>query len=170
MIECGEIEKLFEYKRWANRELLNKLDQLAAEQGEDSVRNSVRILNHTHVVDQIFAAHLRGEKHGFGSTNTERTPTVCELDASISELDDWFVDYVLRLRPDQFGESLAFRFTDGDVGQMSRGQMLMHLLNHGSYHRGAVGQILKDQGHMPPADTLARYLRGSSVVHTKGSS
>jgi uncharacterized damage-inducible protein DinB len=42
---------------------------------------------------------------------------------------------------------------------MTRAQILIHLLSHGSYHRGAIGQILKDRGNSPPADTLARFIQ-----------
>ena len=155
----AETAELFRYKKWANRELLDQLAELSCTYGEASVHIPIRILNHTHVVDQIFAAHLRGEVHAFEATNTANTPTVAELDASLTLVDDWLVDYSSRVSSAELTEVIRFRFTEGNFGQMTRAQMLIHLLNHGSYHRGAIGQIIKDRGQVPPADTLARFVR-----------
>jgi uncharacterized damage-inducible protein DinB len=54
--------------------------------------------------------------------------------------------------------SLSFQFTDGDAGRMSREEMLFHVLTHGAYHRGSVGQVLKSIFVVPPRDLFTRFL------------
>ena len=44
------------------------------------------------------------------------------------------------------------------AGQMSRAEMLLHLVTHGGYHRGAIGRILVQCGITPPRDTLTTFL------------
>lgn len=39
----------------------------------------------------------------------------------------------------ELDESISFNFTDGDVGTMTREEMLFHVITHGAYHRGNVG-------------------------------
>eukprot|EP01034_Spumella_vulgaris_P011566 gene11566-14720_t len=137
------LAQLFQYKRWANQELLALG---AASQGAlpaDDYRLFVRILNHTYVVDRIFASHLQGlPQTTYQATNTEETPELATLSDTVRASDDWYVQYVGGLDDAQLAEPVAFRFTDGDTGRMSRSEILNHLVVHGTYHRGAAGRIL----------------------------
>ncbi|HDC4560390.1 TPA: diguanylate cyclase, partial [Enterobacter kobei] len=47
----------------------------------------------------------------------------------------------------------------GGYGEMKAGDMLNHVLFHGSYHRGAVGWMLSETGIAPPKDVLTVFLR-----------
>lgn len=149
---------LYEHKAWANRELFAEMAKVATQAHPQRRHLAIRILNHIHVVDQIFAAHLSGEPHGFSASNPEATPTLDELRVSVERVDAWYVDHVRALRPEQLDESLSFRFTDGDPGRMSRAEMLLHVATHGSYHRGAVGMLMDQSDVPPPRDLLTRYL------------
>lgn len=55
-------------------------------------------------------------------------------------------------------ETIAFTFTDGDAGRMSREEMLLHVITHGGYHLGNVGQVLKSISVAPPRDSYTKYL------------
>jgi uncharacterized damage-inducible protein DinB len=55
-------------------------------------------------------------------------------------------------------ERLSFRFTDGDAGTLTREEMLFHVITHGAYHRGNVGQILKNISVVPPRDLYTKFL------------
>jgi len=149
---------LFEQKAWADAELLAEMAKVDAQAHTEHRHLAIRILNHIHVADQIFAAHLRGEAHGFTSTNTEATPTLDELRASVEKVDAWYLAHVRSLGSGQLAEVLSFRFTDGDAGRMSRAEMLAHVITHGAYHRGAVGMLLRQSDVAPPRDLLTRYL------------
>jgi uncharacterized damage-inducible protein DinB len=54
----------------------------------------------------------------------------------------------------ELAETLDFRFVDGSAARMTRGEMLFHVVNHGSYHRGAVGNVLAQLGVAPPKERL----------------
>lgn len=147
---------LFEQKAAINREFFAAL--AAAPLSPENRHVAIRTLNHIHTVDRIFAAHLRGEPHGFTATNTQATPTLDELRASVEQVDGWYVGYVRALRPEQFEEVLNFRFTDGDAGRMSREEILAHVIHHGSHHRGNVGMLMKQVDTAPPRDLFTRHL------------
>ena len=68
------LRRLFRYKAWANDELLTALAKL----GVDSpiTQLAIKALSHTYVVDQIFAAHLRGRDHGYTSANLLQMPVL----------------------------------------------------------------------------------------------
>ena len=44
---------------------------------------------------------------------------------------------------------------------MSREEMLLHVIAHGAYHRGNVGQVLKSISMVPPRDLYTKFLHQS---------
>ena len=148
------LQSLFLQKAAINEEFFAVLETVAAGDRVDAIR----LLNHIHVVDRIFAAHLRGEPHGYKATNTPETPTLDALRAAALETDRWFVEQTGTLAPAQLAETVAFTFTDGQRGRMSREEMLAHVITHGSYHRGEVGQMLRRLSVAPPRDLFTAHL------------
>ena len=155
------IQSLFAHKAWANNELFSLLATVSVQQHASAVQTAIRTLNHIFVVDRIFQAHLQGAQHGYTATNTEATPALGELEFSVAETDAWFVNYAGTATATQLGEKIAFRFTDGDHGTMTREEILLHVITHGAYHRGNVGQILKSISVAPPRDLYTKFLHVS---------
>ena len=136
------LKSLFGYKSWANSELFSLLATLPPEHSEQ-LHTCIRTLTHIYVVDRVFRAHLSEEPRPFDATNTKVTPTLEQLRTDVEATDAWYANYVSSLRAPALSEVLAFTFTDGDRGRMSREEVLLHVLTHGGYHRGNVGQVLK---------------------------
>lgn len=152
------LKRLTAYKAWANRELFDVLHTLPADTNAESRHLMIRLLNHVYVVDCIFRAHLCGQPHGYQALNTQETPTLGALWSAVQETDQWYIDYAAGLHAAQLDERLDFRFVDGKAGNLSRAEMLLHVVNHGSYHRGGVGELLKQCNVTPPKDVLTRFL------------
>jgi uncharacterized damage-inducible protein DinB len=152
------LQSLFAQKSWANNELFNALADVPANHHFDAIRSAIRTLNHIYVVDRIFRAHLVGEPHGYTATNTDATPELGELQFAAAETDAWFENYSALITEAQLDEAIRFRFTDGDTGTMTREEMLTHVITHGAYHRGNVGQIMKSISLSPPRDLYTKFL------------
>jgi uncharacterized damage-inducible protein DinB len=152
------LKTLFDYKAWANVELFDVFSTVTS---ETDLHAAIRTMNHIYVVDRIFRAHLLGEAHGYETTNTKATPTLASLRAAVLETDSWYQQYVGSLDEEALAGKLQFKFTDGDMGLMSREEMLMHVITHGGYHRGNVGQVLKNISVSPPRDILTKFLHVS---------
>jgi uncharacterized damage-inducible protein DinB len=152
------LEKTFAQKSWANHELFNALAAIPYDAHAEAITTAIRTLNHIHVVDVIFRAHLCGQQHRYTATNTPETPELGQLHFSVAETDAWYLQYVKQLPASELGQSVRFRFTDGDAGEMTKEEMLLHVITHGAYHRGNVGQILKAISVAPPRDLLTKFL------------
>lgn len=152
------LHTLFRYRAWANAEFLEKMDGFDLDLHAQDRQVALRLINHTYVVDRIFAAHLVGVAHDFAADNTLETPSLEELRAALAASDRWYLDYLETVTPEQLSESVPFVFTDGDKGCMSREEMLTHLVVHSGYHRGEVGRIMSRLSIGTPWDTLAVYL------------
>lgn len=155
------LHSLFAQKAWANAELFELLSTLPAQQHSAILHTAIRILNHIYVVDRIFQAHLEGQPHRYASTNTEDTPQLDELNFSVAETDAWFKRYSENISETALRETIHFKFTDGDSGTMSREEILLHIVTHGAYHRGNVGQLLKSVSVAPPRDLYTKFLHVS---------
>jgi uncharacterized damage-inducible protein DinB len=149
---------LFKCKAWADSELHAATATLGTNANPTEKHNAIRILNHIHVVDKIFIANLQGQAHGFTATNTEDTPQLDELSWATQETDAALLKLTEELTDEQLEQVIEFKFADGDKGKMSRSEMLMHVIMHGTYHRGSVGRILTQQSVAAPRDLYTKYL------------
>eukprot|EP01031_Cornospumella_fuschlensis_P047231 gene47231-57844_t len=86
---------LTRYNAWANERLFSALAALPAGQATakraTGFGNMVNTFNHAYVVDLIWQAHLQGRDHGFTSRITEQEPTLQDLHAAQSVLDQWYI-------------------------------------------------------------------------------
>ena len=159
-MQTTTLKSLFGYKAWANEELFALLATLP-EQHAEHLLFCIRVLNHVYVVDRIFRAHLSGEPRPFDSTGTKETPTLAQLRSDVAATDAWYIQYVSAPTAAQLAEVLDFTFTDGDKGRMSREEILVHVITHGGYHRGNVGQELRALSVPAPRDLYTKFLHRS---------
>ena len=152
------LQALFRQKAAINQEFFDVVGQLDAVAHAIERHAIIRLLNHIHVVDRIFAGHLRNEPHGYAATNTPDTPELGALREAVRASDQGYLELVAALTPPQLAQAVDFTFTDGLRGRMTREEMLGHVLTHGSYHRGEVGQMLKRIAAAPPRDLFTAYL------------
>jgi uncharacterized damage-inducible protein DinB len=150
------MQHLFLYKAWANDALLTALAGL--DNGSPITGLAIKALSHSHVVDRIFAAHLRRKAHAYLSANLTELPTLEVLAADIRNSDREYIEYVSELDRDQFAENIDFRFTDGAPGRMSREEMLIHVITHGIGHRGQVSAVMLLNSVPAAKDGFTTYL------------
>jgi len=162
MHETDTLQRLFRYKASANHEVLTTMKQF--QDGSPAREIALRVLNHTFIVDRIFAANLTRTDHGYTSPNDGQGPTLEELSEAIRESDRWYIDYVAGLGSGQLAEQIDFAFTDGKPGRMSRQEMLMHVTIHGEYHRGQIGILMMQNSITPTDDGFTTYLHTTEAA------
>ncbi|TOM32295.1 damage-inducible protein DinB, partial [Vibrio parahaemolyticus] len=139
-----DFSKAFQYKKWANNELLDIGEQQFSILPESDATFFVRILNHTTVVDSLFISRIMGEPEKYSGDNIVETPTISELREAMNQNDSWLVQYVGAASKEELKRVVPFKFIDGDTGQMSVEEILLHLLTHGSNHRGMASRVLAE--------------------------
>jgi uncharacterized damage-inducible protein DinB len=154
---------LTRYNAWANRLIFDAVAALPpgeAEKPRKSLfRNMVHMLNHNYVIDRIFQAHLDGRAHGYAARNTPDHPPLGELWRAQQEIDAWFVERYDRMSAAELDETVRFTFVGGGEGAMKRAEILLHLTNHKTYHRGFVAQMFYEIPARPPTTDLPVFLR-----------
>ncbi len=163
------LSMLTRYNAWANRVMFDAVAALpegeATRPRTSLFRNMVHTLNHNYVIDRIWQAHLEGREHGYEGRNTKDHPPLAELWRAQQEIDRWYLDWANTISEPALDEVVRFEFVGGGDGAMSRGQILLHLVNHTSYHRGFVADMFYQLPNpvRPPTTDLTVYLRDSGT-------
>lgn len=163
------LRTLYGYQAWANSDLFQALKNLDPEKHKADLQTALRLIGHNYAVSRIFTGHLLGIQHGFLSDTLDETPALNDLVSAVQTSDQWYIDYVQTLSAPALAESIAFIFTDGDRGYMTREEMLVHVAVHAGYHRGEVGRILRQLSIIPPWDTFAVYLHKTDPARRQSS-
>jgi uncharacterized damage-inducible protein DinB len=165
-VQRSDARTLTRYNAWANELLFAAVAALpegeAVKPRRSVFRNMVHTLNHNYVIDRIFQAHLEGRGHDYTARNTPDHPPLAELWRAQQELDRWYVAAYDGMDDTRLNQTVSFTFVGGGEGAMTRGEILQHLVNHTSYHRGFVAQMIYDVPSRPPTTDLTVFLRDVS--------
>jgi uncharacterized damage-inducible protein DinB len=150
--------QLIAIKQWADRGLYDAVSQNFNRLGSEDVAIMLRILDHIHVVDRIFQHHLQGQPHAYRAPRSEAMPNLEALAGSAREVDDWYAHYVGSLAEHELDEPIEFVFTSGKPARLRRGEIILHVCLHGTYHRGNAGALLQLRGLTPSRDSITDFL------------
>jgi uncharacterized damage-inducible protein DinB len=154
---------LARYNAWANRMMFDAVAALppgeATKKRPTLFGSMAHTLNHNYVIGLIWQAHLAGREHGFTARNTPEHPPLAELRLAQERLDAWYISQSDSLPPEALAERLSFTLIGGNRGEMSRAEMLLHVVNHCTYHRGWVSDLFFQVPARPPTIDLPVYLR-----------
>ena len=154
---------LTRYNQWANKLVFEAAFKLPEEEvtkvRPTLFKNIVHSLNHNYVIDRIFQAHLEGREHGYTARNTAEWPPLEELWRAQQEVDAWYVRWSDALDEVDLDRRVDFKFVGGGEGSMTRGEIILHIVNHTSYHRGFVADLFHQIPARPPTTDLTVFLR-----------
>src|SRR4029453_6957791 len=160
IVTASDCAKLIRYKRWADGGLYQGVEGHLHRVGDFDKGGLLQVLDHMHAGDRIFQHHLRGKRSGYERPRSGEPMSFAVLAEQVRELDDWYVDYVGALPEDRIDETIDFAFPNGGPARMRRGDMLLHVALHGTYHRGNAGILLQKNGVAPNDDRLTDFLGG----------
>jgi uncharacterized damage-inducible protein DinB len=163
-----EIKLLVAYNRWANQRLFEVLSQLPAEP-------YTREMNSSHGGIHGTLAHIVGAERNWlirwlGSR--EATTLASGQLASLSDLrmywektGDEMIRFLETLTDQKLQEAITTTNARGKTFVAKYWQMIQHLVDHSSYHRGQIVTMLRQLGVQPPSTGLMRLYQetGRSV-------
>ena len=162
-MDAKNARMLTRYNAWANKLMFDAVAKLpegeATKPRTSLFRNMVHTLNHNYVIDRIWQGHLQGRDHGYTERNTKDHPPLDELWRLQQEVDAWYVAWSDQLADADVEQRIGFTLIGGNRGEMTRGEILIHILGHRHYHRGFVCDMLFEVPTRPPTMDLPVYLR-----------
>jgi uncharacterized damage-inducible protein DinB len=171
MIDLCSASLLARYRLWADRLTFDAVAALppgeAAKERPTLFKTMIGTLNHTYVVDLIWQAHLEGRDHGFQSRALVLHEDLAELWKAQQAIDQWYVDWSDAQSAQSLDETVRFRFIGGERGAMTRGEVLLHVVNHATYHRGWVAEMFFQVPARSPTTDLPVYLSNLRLDPTR---
>ena len=159
------LKMLMNYKIWADEITYDSVLKLPEAEitkiRESNFKTIIHTLNHIYVVEDIFKAHLTGSKHSYTTRNTDETPPIQKLWNATKAMNGWYLDLVERSSQDELSTIIEFEFVGGGNGRMSREEIILHIVNHATYHRGFVSNMMYQIPAKIPANDLPVFLRDS---------
>ncbi|MFZ6046984.1 DinB family protein [Pseudomonas sp. CR3202] len=157
------LKMLVRYKAWANeltfKSVMDLPDGEALRPRPTRFGNMVHTLNHVYVVDDIFRHHLQGKKHHYTSRNTEHPSPLGDLWNAVRAMDHWYIELVDSWSVEDLSKVVHFEFVGGGKGVMTQEEIVLHLVNHATYHRGFVGDMMYQVPFTPPSNDLPVFIR-----------
>ncbi len=157
------LEMLAQYKAWADRVFYEAISNLPEEEiHRDRAMlfgNIFSLLNHVYAMDFVWKSHLLGIPHNLQTRNPTHSISLTELQQGQEKINEWFENYAAELPSEKHQEIVRFKFIGGGDGQMKRSEIIQHVVNHASYHRGHIEGVLYQMSVEPPTTDLPVFLR-----------
>jgi uncharacterized damage-inducible protein DinB len=149
------------YTSWASRRLLDAAREVPPDvlSKDLSVSHSsiLGTLAHTFFGDSIW--YLRAVDPAIPYPNPKEVPPLEELDTRWRKLLNKWEAWAQALSDADLDKAVAYRMMDGTPFESILKQVILHVVNHATLHRGQVVALLRQAGIKPPATDLIFYYR-----------
>jgi len=157
-----DLQTLLDYHYWARDRVLEAAGALSQEEYTREMGSSFRSVRDTLV--HLYSAEWNWYSRWQGVSPTEMLspqefPDVSTLRATWTEHEGKMRAFLRGLGEAGISRVFEYKMLDGRPGATVFWQMLQHVVNHGSYHRGQVTTMLRQLGAQPAKsmDLIAFY-------------
>lgn len=157
-----EIRDLYAFNRWANLRFLDAVEPLTpgelSRDLESSFPSVLATLTHLLGAEWVWLARWKG-------TSPTTFPDAAALDSLPAIRARWDAlweeqqAYLAGLTGSELAAPLAYRNMAGQEYSQPLAELLRHVVNHGTYHRGQVTTMLRQLGHAAPSTDLVTWYR-----------
>ena len=158
--EIGSVcQSHLEFMQWADQQLHTALSQAPADQVNQSRGSSFNslldTLNHVYLAELVWISRVDG-KPDTTIADLSAPADMAALGEAWPALHKRWLDWGQAL--DDWTKPMAIRGRFGEF-ELPYWKVVMHLMNHGSYHRGQLATMLRQAGLKPPATDLMVFYR-----------
>jgi uncharacterized damage-inducible protein DinB len=153
-----DVEMLYQYNGWANARMLEAASKVTSEQFTEDLQSSHRSVRDT--LAHILAAEWIWIERWNGTSpkallNPADFPSVSSLRSKWIQVERDYAAFINRLTDESLDTVIAYTNTRGEQWMYPLGQMMQHVVNHSSYHRGQVNTMLRQlAAEAVPVDLL----------------
>ncbi len=153
------------YNLWANQLLVNIILGLSEEDQHKEITSSFssihKTLEHLWNVESIWYQRFQKVEQPVPPSTLSTVNTQQVIDGLLFEGNRWN-DYIASLQEERLNETLHYKNLKGQPFATPVWQLLQHIFNHGTYHRGQLVTMLRQLGvsDLPSTDyvTYARLV------------
>ena len=151
-----------DYTAWATARLVNAACQLTSEELSRDFQTAdhsvLGTLVHVYAADRIWLGRIQG-KPPAKFIDPERDMQLSVLKNDWPALLERWKEWAAGLTDDGMRSTISYKDLKGNPYQTPLWQITLHVVNHGTHHRGQVSGFLRAMGHTPPPLDLIFYYR-----------
>jgi uncharacterized damage-inducible protein DinB len=155
-VNRADLGTLVDFNYWARDRMLVAVDLLSPEQYMRDLGNSFKSIRdtlvHTYSAEWIWFSRWQGTSPT-SAIPFDKFATVAELTSAWRDLEAQIRAFVAGLDDAGLEREFDYRLLNGQAARSAFWQMLQHVVNHGTYHRGQVVTMLRQLGLPPPKST-----------------
>lgn len=162
-MNVDEVRRLFSYTEWANARIIDCLRGLSEEQLTRPIESSFPSIRDTlaHIVmaEWIWLRRWQGESPTQRPPWTLDAPSLQTIVENLEAIQHEREQFLNGLTDEQLQRALDYRTMNGEAHTNRLGELMSHVVNHSSYHRGQLTTMLRQVGATPPSTDLIVFLR-----------
>jgi len=163
MTISGDVLRLhLDYTMWASGRLLDAAERLSAGElqrdFETADKSIIGTLVHVFGADRLWLGRVHGDSSG-QRPGAEYYELTTLRPAWLAVGEGWKA-WARALTDQDFLEKVAYRDLRGNPWEAPLWQIVLHVVNHATHHRGQAAGFLRTMGHVPPPLDLMAYYRG----------
>jgi len=160
MVDVEVLKTHIRYSAWASARLVEAAGALSQEELDRDFgtadKSVLGTLTHVFGADRLWLKRLRGETSRFLSPEDYRMEALrTEWPAVMRGWEEW----VSGLTNAAVNNIASYHDMAGNPHRTPLWQIVLHVVNHGTHHRGQAAGFLRAMGHKPPALDLIAYYR-----------
>jgi uncharacterized damage-inducible protein DinB len=157
-----ESRELFDYASWATARMFSAAKALTPEQLsafiESSFPSILGTLAHMVGSEWIWLRRWQGD-NPTSIPDWVSQPALDDLETRLAAIEGERASFLGQLTDADLERVVSYRGLDGQTFSHPLGDLLRHVVNHATYHRGQLATMLRQLGHAPPSTDFTRYLR-----------
>jgi len=161
-----DVRKLFAYNRWANSRTLEPVAKLTEQEFTRTLGGSFpsvrETLAHIYAAEWIWLERWLGRSPR-GLPTSQEVPTLEALKEKWGAVESACRDFVEGLAESRLAEVIRYVNVKGETWEYPLSEMLVHVVNHSSYHRGQAATMLRQLGKAPLSTDYLVFLDGTRV-------
>ena len=157
-----EIQRLYDYNSWANERVLESLGPISQDgfiDNRQASHGSMRgIIAHIGGAEWIWLQRWKGFSPRSLLPEAEfETPGIATQ--RLHKIDHDLQEFTSQLTQADLDGSRPYTTMDGKAYSNVLSDMLVHLANHSSYHRGQIATLLRQAGAVPQSTDFILFIR-----------
>jgi uncharacterized damage-inducible protein DinB len=158
----AEMLTLYEYNAWADRRALEAAGGLSKEQFVKPLGSSFSsvkdTLAHIFGAEWIWLERFEGRSPS-SFPDTTGLDDIEKLEARWNEFEPGLLNFARGVTQDGLDRVMEYKTMKFGVYRNPLWQSMLHLVNHGTYHRGQITTMLRQLGAQPILTDLMHYYR-----------
>lgn len=154
--------RYLEFHAWATAKILDSVEALSPEELHRDMQTSHSsvwgTLDHAYRADSLWLKRLQGD----GNTKLDTIAAaegLSDLRAKWRDSQAGLISFAGSLSDSDWPRAIEYRFLSGSEGRSPIYETLLHVVNHGTFHRGQIVTLLRQLGAKPAATDFIAYVR-----------